>query len=125
MIPNGIRVSQVLFQCSMQVQNSKISFISSRSLRSLAATCASSGYCLRNVEILLFVNFTIESIKESGMNRQKDPIGSATERAAFLGHGFCVAKCYFSEDCQICADYSLKLFPTLLENFLKNLNTQT
>ena len=47
-------------------------------------------YCLWNVETLLFVNFRIESIKESGMNKLKDSIGSATESAAFLGPGlFC------------------------------------
>ena len=106
---------------SIEFQNKL--FSSSRSIRRLEATCASSENCLRNVQILLFVNFTVESIKESGMNKLKDSTGSAIERAAFLVPGlFCKMFLVF-EACQNCADYSLELFPTLLENVFKNLNT--
>ena len=75
------------FNAASKYRISKQAFSSSRSIRRLATTCASSRNCLWNVEILLFVNFRIESIKESGINKLKDSIGSATERAAFLGPG--------------------------------------
>ena len=59
------------------------------------------------------------------MNKLKDSIGSATEHAVIcfvVCFNACFAKCFFLEACQICADYSLELLPTLLENFLKKLN---
>ena len=113
------------FNAASKYRISKQAFSSSRSIRRLATTCASSRNCLWNVEILLFVNFRIESKKESGMNKLKDSIGSATERAAFLGPGLLGRMFFFLEACKNCADYSLELFPIVLENVLKNLNTQT
>ena len=78
------------FNAARKYRIPKSAFSSLRLIRRLEATCESSGNCLWNVEILLFVNFTIESSKELCMNKLKDSIGLATERTAFLGRGmFC------------------------------------
>ena len=93
-------------------------------IRRIATTCACSGNSSWNVEILLFVNCAIVSIKESGINKLKGSKESATECAALFGPASFV-KCFFLEAFLNCRDYSLKLSPTLLENFMKHLNTQT
>ena len=82
MVPNQMRVSQVLFWCSAQVYTGLVRWV--------GATCACSRYCSWNFEIQLFANYTIVSIKELGMNKLKDSKESSRERAVFLNPGmFC------------------------------------